>query len=226
MINSPISYQYYQSFKAKKLYVRQNYYIRFGAFYCFFNEIVCCVFTTYKIILFQLFMKTVSTRKEGNQQKKIPNHLCETLNDFVIGNNTKMSVMENETSDKQNKGQHIEFWRSVDSESQKRVNKNNIDDKVKRVVDDGVLTVKNCMQDAILTAMDKVVFPKIETAMKSITASSGRKPNSEVLYPDKRDFLGNAGNTPLMSACSRLELNTNLNRNLKRGTLWNLKNTI
>ena len=49
--------------------------------------------------------------------------------------------------------------------------------------------------------------------MRSITGSSGHGPNNEVLHLDRRDFLRNAGNTPLMSACSRSESNTNQDRN-------------
>ena len=56
------------------------------------------------------------------------------------------------------------------------------------------------MHDAILTAMDKVVIPRVAMAVRSITGSSGHGPCSEVQNPDRRDFLGNAGNTPLMSA--------------------------
>ena len=69
------------------------------------------------------------------------------------------------------------------------------------------------MHDVILTALEKTLIPRIEMAVKSITGSSGDGPNSEVQNPDPTDFLGNAANFPLMSASSRLELNTNQDRN-------------
>ena len=69
------------------------------------------------------------------------------------------------------------------------------------------------MRDAILTAMDKVVSPRVEMAVKSVTGSSRHEHKSEVQNRDRKDFFGNAGNTPLMSASSRLDLNTNQDRN-------------
>ena len=90
---------------------------------------------------------------------------------------------------------------------------NNIDDKIRRAVHNAVLTVEKCMHDPILTAMDKEVIPRVEMAVWSITGSSRHEPKSEVLYPDWRDFSRNAGNTPLMSASSPLDLNTNQKEN-------------
>ena len=69
------------------------------------------------------------------------------------------------------------------------------------------------MHDATLAAMDKVVFPGIEMAVKSSNGSSEEGLNSEVQNPDRQSFLRNAVNTPLVSASSRLNLNTNQVRN-------------
>ena len=69
------------------------------------------------------------------------------------------------------------------------------------------MTVKNRMHDAILTATDKVVIPRVEMSVKSIIGSSGHRPNSVLQNPDRRDFTGNTENTPLISASSRLDLN-------------------
>ena len=69
------------------------------------------------------------------------------------------------------------------------------------------------MHNAIMTAMDKMVIPRVEVAVRSITGSSGHGPSSEGQNTDRMDFLGNAGNTPRMSAPNRLYLNTNQDRN-------------
>ena len=66
---------------------------------------------------------------------------------------------------------------------------------------------------AILTAMDKVVIPRVELAVRSITESSGRRPSNVVQNPDRRDFTGNSENTPLMSASSRMDLNVDQDKN-------------
>ena len=44
-------------------------------------------------------------------------------------------------------------------------------------------------------------------AVRSITVSSGKGPNSIVHNPDRRDFTGNTEITPLRSASSQLDLN-------------------
>ena len=75
------------------------------------------------------------------------------------------------------------------------------------------MTVENRMHDAILTAIDNMVFSKVEMAVKSITGSTGYWTNREVQNPDLRDFLGNIRNIPLMSASRRVDLNTNQDRN-------------
>ena len=61
------------------------------------------------------------------------------------------------------------------------------------------------MHDAILRAMNNVVIPRVEMAVKLITASSGNGPNSLVQNLDQR-FYGKIENTPLRSASSQLDL--------------------
>ena len=125
-----------------------------------------------------------------------------TLNDFSIGSSTNLNAVENETLEQQTNGPHNDFERFNNSSSHNQAIENNIVDKIRRAVD-----------DAILTAMDKMIIPRIETAVRSITGSTGHGTISDIQNPDRRVFLGNAGNIPLMSASSRLDLNTNQNRN-------------
>ena len=63
------------------------------------------------------------------------------------------------------------------------------------------------MHDAILTAMNDVVTPRVEMAARLITGSSGNGPNSIVQNSDRKDFTGDAENTPLSSASSGLDSN-------------------
>ena len=58
-----------------------------------------------------------------------------------------------------------------------------------------------------------VICPRVDMAVKSITRSTGHGTNSEVQNPERRDFLGNIRNTPLMFASSRMDLDNELNRN-------------
>ena len=137
----------------------------------------------------------------------------ETLNDFIIGSGTDVTVVENETLEQGANDQHNDFEKFVDSLSQNQVIENNSDEKIRTAVDNAVSIVENCMHDAILTTMSKVVIPRVEMAVRSITGSWGHVPNCEVQNPDHRDFLGNTGNTQLMSASSRLNLNKNQDKN-------------
>ena len=49
--------------------------------------------------------------------------------------------------------------------------------------------------------------------VESITGLTGHGTISEVQNPDRKDFIGNVRNTPLMSASSLLDLDAELNRN-------------
>ena len=157
-------------------------------------------------------MKLVSTRRKKNQQKRQLIQLDETLNDFVFGNNVNSNVSESEKLKQQTNGQPNGFKRFDKSARQNQIIKNNFDDHITRAFSSAVMTVEKCMHDAILTAIGKVVIPRIEMAMKSITGSTVHWTNSEVQNPDRKDFLGNIRNTPLMSASSRLDLDNELTR--------------
>ena len=50
------------------------------------------------------------------------------------------------------------------------------------------------------------------TEVRSINGSSRHGPNSVFQNPDRRDFLENTENTPLMSASGRLDLNIDQDR--------------
>ena len=93
---------------------------------------------------------------------------------------------------------------------QSKLDQNHFDDKNRRAVDYAVSTVEKGRHDETLTAMAKVTVPRVEMAMKT---SGGHGPNSEVQNPDRTYFLGNAVITHLMSTASRLDLNTNQDRN-------------
>ena len=63
------------------------------------------------------------------------------------------------------------------------------------------------MHEAISTAMNDEVIPRVEMAVRLITGSSGKAPNSVVQKLDRRDFTKITENTPLSSSSSRLVLN-------------------
>ena len=88
-----------------------------------------------------------------------------------------------------------------------------IEDQFTLVVSSAVMADENSMPKAMLTAIGNVVFPRVEMAVKSITISTGHGTYSEEHKPDRKDFLRSIIKTPFLSASSRLDLGTELNRN-------------
>ena len=130
-----------------------------------------------------------------------------SLYDFVIVDGNIVSAVGNDTLEPQTNGHYNDFERIIDNARQKQVIGNSIDDKIRKTVDNAVLTVENLMHDAILTTMDNVVIPRVEMALRSITEPSEQGPNSVVQNPDWRDF------TPRSSVSSRLDLSIDQDRN-------------
>ena len=86
-----------------------------------------------------------STYENGlNTQEKISaekkqSFLNETSNDLIFSDRTVVSAMENETLGQQTNGQHNDFDRSVDSASENHIIEKEIDDKIRKAVDNAVL---------------------------------------------------------------------------------------
>ena len=98
-----------------------------------------------------------------------------------------------------------------------------VDDKFGKAVCSSVMTVENRIHEAILTAVSNVVIPRVEMAVRSVTESSGRGPNSVVQNSDRMDFTGNTGNTPLVKPSSRINLNIDQERNDQTRNVQNFK---
>ena len=102
----------------------------------------------------------VSTRKKKNQHTRQFSQLDETLNDFVIGNSVNVNVSDNENLGQETNTQSNDLERLDSSMCQSQVIEKTIDDQITRVVSSAVMTVENCMHDAILKAIHNVVNPK------------------------------------------------------------------
>ena len=109
-------------------------------------------------------------RRRTNRKKEL-SQLNETLIDFLIGNNTNVSATGNETLEPQTNGCSNTSGRVTDDENnacQIQVNDNNIHAKNRKAVDNAVRTVENGRHDAIVTAMDNVVSPRVEINHRAI----------------------------------------------------------
>ena len=87
----------------------------------------------------------------------------------------------------------------------------NIVSKVRIEVDGVMTTLETRFQDAVLTAIENLVIPRVEMAMKSINASSGRNQDVNVMERDQRDFSGDIEDLR-MTASSRINPYTDLNK--------------
>ena len=72
-------------------------------------------------------------------------------------------------------------------------------------------TVETRVQDAELIAIEILVIPRVELAMKSANASLERSIDGNVLEPGQRDFSGNVERLQI-TASSRIHSRTELNR--------------
>ena len=78
-------------------------------------------------------------------------------------------------------------------------------------VDNVMTSVKTRVQDAVLTAIENLVTPGVELAMKSANAHLERSVDGNVLKPDERDFLRNIVGLRV-TASSTINSHTYLNR--------------
>ena len=67
------------------------------------------------------------------------------------------------------------------------------------------------VQDAVLTAIENLVIPWVELALKSANLFSGRSVDGNVLEFDQSDFSSNIEGLQ-MTASSRINSRTDLNR--------------
>ena len=114
----------------------------------------------------------VPTRKKKSQQKRQFSQLDETFNDLAIGNSVNVNVWDSEILEQQTDGQCNDSERVNNSLCQNQVMENKIGNQITREVSSAVMTVENRLHDAILTAIDNVVIPRVEMAVKSTTSSA------------------------------------------------------
>ena len=137
----------------------------------------------------------VSTRKKRQSNRKLLSQLDDFYQDMIIGN----AVSERQENVVVNEGTNDRDFTVGTSSSNSVVNGNamnvktlercfnkNIDREMSNIVD----TVEDRIQNAILTAIDNIVVPKIELAIKSINASSGRDATSVSANSERGEHVG------------------------------------
>ena len=109
----------------------------------------------------------VYTNKWKEQQKRPFIHFNENLNDFVIGGNANIVLVENEALEYQAGGHYNYPDRNVRSVAAKitacpnQVEGNKIEARIRKRARYAVKTVKNRLHDAFSAAMDNVLLHEL-----------------------------------------------------------------
>ena len=125
----------------------------------------------------------VSTRKKRQSNKRLLSQLDDFDQDMIIGN----AVRERQGNAVVNGGTNDRDFTVSNSSNNTAVNERatNVktlercfNERIDREMSIIVATVEDRIQNAILTAIENIVAPKIELAIRSINASSGRDATS------------------------------------------------
>ena len=137
----------------------------------------------------------VSTRKKRQSNKRLLSELDDFDRDMIIGN----AVSEGQENAVVNEGTNDRDFTVGTSIDDLVVNGNAMsvktlercfNERIDREMNNIVDTVENRIQNAILTAIDNLVAPKIELAIRSINASSGRDVASVSVKSERREHVG------------------------------------
>ena len=137
----------------------------------------------------------VSTRKKRQTNKKILSQFDDFDQDMIIGN-AASEIQENVVV---NEGTNDRDFTVSNSSNNTAVNESAMNvktlercfhKKIDREKSNIVDTVEDRIQNAILTAIENIVAPKIELAIRSINASSGRDVTSVTANSERGERVG------------------------------------
>ena len=145
----------------------------------------------------------VSTRKKRQSNKRLLSQLVDFDQDMIIGNalsERQENVVVNEATDDRDFTVSNSSNSTTVNESAMNVKtlercfNERIDRKMSNIID----KVEDRIQNAILTAIDNTVAPKIEIAIRSINTSSGQDVTSASATSERREYIGS--NVPFENA--------------------------
>ena len=137
----------------------------------------------------------VSTRKKRQSNKRFLSQLDDFDRDMIIGNATSERQENNVVSEGTN---DRDFTVGTSSDNMP-VNESTIDmktlercfnERIDREMNNIVDTVEDRIQNAILTAVDNIIMPKIELAVRSVNSSSGRDMTSVAANSERGEHVG------------------------------------
>ena len=137
----------------------------------------------------------VSTRKKRQSNKRLLSQLDDFDQDMIIGN----AVSERQENAVVNMGTNDRDFTVSNSSNNTAVNENamnvktlerRFNERIDREMSNIVDTVEDRIQNAILTAIENIVTPKIELAIRSTNASSGRDVTSVIANSERGERVG------------------------------------
>ena len=137
----------------------------------------------------------VSTRKKRQSNRRLLSQLDDFDQDIIIGN----AVSERQENVVVNEGTNDQDFTVGTSSSNSVANENAMNvktlercfnERIDREMSNIVDTVGDRIQSAILTAIDNIVAPKSELAIRSTNASSGRDATSVSANSERREHVG------------------------------------
>ena len=138
----------------------------------------------------------VSTRKKRQSNKRLLSQLDDFDQDMIIGN----AASERQENGVVNEGTNDQDFTVGTSNVSSNVDENALNvktlercfnERIDREMNNIVETVEDRIQNAVLTAIDNIVAPKIELAMRSgINTSSGRDVTSVSANSERREHAG------------------------------------
>ena len=138
----------------------------------------------------------VSTRKKRQSNKRLLSQLDDFDRDMIIGNavseGLENAVVNEGTDDDQDftvgtsNNDSVVNGSAMTVKTLERCFNERIDRELSSIVD----TVEDRIQNAILTAIENIVAPKIELAVRSINAASGRDATSVSANSERRERVG------------------------------------
>ena len=137
----------------------------------------------------------VSTRKKRQTKKRLLIQLDDFDQDMIFGN----AVSERQENVVVNEGTNDRDFTVSNSSNNTAVNESAMNvktlescfnERIDREMSNIVDTVEDRIQNAILTAIENIVAPKIELAIRSINASSGRDVTSVTANSERGERVG------------------------------------
>ena len=137
----------------------------------------------------------VSTRKKKQSSRRLLSQLDNFDQDMIIGN----TFSERQENVMVNKGTNDRDFTVSNSNDSTAVNESAVNvktlercfnERIDREMSNFVDTVEDRIQNAILTAIDHIVAPKIELAIRSVNASFGRDVTSVSANSERREHVG------------------------------------